>query len=261
MSQQRSPAYDILFKDVWFSYNNSFVLRQVSFSVPPKEFLVIIGPNGGGKTTLLKLVLGLCVPRRGEVRLFDGLEPRQALHLMGYVPQNTNFNLDFPVRVLDVVLMGRLRGIKCFYTKEDKEMAYEALKTMGMNEYASAMMSELSQGQRQRVLIARALTSQPKILLLDEPTANVDIEAQKILYDKLRELNEKITVVLVSHDMTVITSYATAVACVNGTVYYHDSNEITPEMLQMAYGYCPVEIVAHGIPHRVLSKHDGEQDA
>ena len=104
--------------------------------------------------------------------------------------------------------MGRLRGIKCFYTKEDKEMAYEALKTMGMNEYASAMMSELSQGQRQRVLIARALTSQPKILLLDEPTANVDIEAQKILYDKLRELNEKITVVLVSHDMTVITSYA-----------------------------------------------------
>jgi len=122
-------------------------------------------------------------------------------------------------------------------------------------------MRELSQGQRQRVLIARALVSQPRILLLDEPTASVDVEAQRILYDRLRELNEKITIVLVSHDMTVISSYATAVACINGTVYYHGSKEITSEMLQMAYGSCPVELVAHGIPHRVLAKHDGDRDA
>lgn len=261
MGLQVASPYDILFDDVWFSYNNSPVLRSVSFSVPQREFLVIIGPNGGGKTTLLKLILGLYVPQRGSVRLLGGLEPTQCSYLLGYIPQNANINLDFPVRVLDVVLMGRLRGLKCFYTKKDRRMAQEALEMMGMNEYAHARMSELSQGQRQRVLIARALVSKPKILLLDEPTASVDVEAQRILYDKLKELNKGITIVLVSHDMTVITSYATAVACVNGTVYYHDSNEITAEMLQMAYGSCPVELVAHGIPHRVLAKHDGDHDA
>jgi zinc transport system ATP-binding protein len=252
---------DIYFEDVWFSYNGSIVLRQASFSVPRREFLVIIGPNGGGKTTLLKLMLGLCSPQRGKIVLFGEYTPREASHLLGYVPQNTNINLDFPVSVIDVVLMGRLRGLKFLYTKEDRRAAEEALEIMGMDKYANARMRELSQGQRQRVLIARALVSQPRILLLDEPTASVDVEAQRILYDRLRELNEKITIVLVSHDMTVISSYATAVACVNGTVYYHGSKEITSEMLQMAYGSCPVELVAHGIPHRVLAKHDGDRDA
>jgi len=250
-----SDTPDILFEDVWFSYNHSPALRGASFAVPHGEFLAIIGPNGGGKTTLLKLALGLYRPQRGRVRVFD-VEPRRASHLLGYVPQNSSFSLDFPVTVLDVVLMGRLRGLKGFYENEDKVKAQEALEEMGMGGYEFVRMGELSQGQRQRVLIARALASEPKMLLLDEPTASVDVEAQGILYDKLRELNRMITVVVVSHDVSVISSYATAVACVNGAVYYHSSNEITPEMLKLAYGSCPVEIIAHGLPHRVLARHE-----
>lgn len=246
---------DILFEDVWFSYNHSPVLREVSFSVPQREFLAMIGPNGGGKTTLLKLILGLYKPQRGRVRVF-GIEPKRASHLLGYVPQNSNLSLDFPVTALDVVLMGRLHGFKGFYEKEDRIRAEEALEEVGMREYKSIKMSELSQGQRQRVLIARALVSEPRMLLLDEPTASVDVEAQSMIYDKLRELNKTITIIVVSHDISVVSSYATAVACVNGTVYYHDAKEITPEMLKLAYGSCPVEIIAHGIPHRVLARHE-----
>ncbi len=254
-----SDTSDILFEDVWFSYNHSPAVRGASFAVPHGEFLAIIGPNGGGKTTLLKLALGLYRPQRGRVRVF-GVEPRRASHLLGYVPQNSSFSLDFPVTVLDVVLMGRLRGLKGFYENEDKVKAQEALEEMGMGGYEFVRMGELSQGQRQRVLIARALASEPKMLLLDEPTASVDVEAQGILYDKLRELNRMITVVVVSHDVSVISSYATAVACVNGAVYYHSSNEITPEMLKLAYGSCPVEIIAHGLPHRVLARHEDKDN-
>lgn len=250
---------DILFENVWFSYNCSPAVRGASFTVPQREFLAIIGPNGGGKTTLMKLTLGLYRPQRGRVRVF-GVEPRRASHLLGYVPQNSNFSLDFPVTALDVVLMGRLRGLKGFYEKQDKIKAQEALEEIGMGEYELVRMGELSQGQRQRVLIARALVSEPKMLLLDEPTASVDVEAQGILYDKLRELNRMITIVVVSHDVSVISSYATAVACVNGTVYYHNSNEIKPEMVKLAYGSCPVEIVAHGLPHRVLARHEGKDN-
>lgn len=250
---------DILFEDVWFSYNCSPAVRGASFTVPQREFLAIIGPNGGGKTTLLKLALGLYRPQRGRVRVF-GVEPRRASRLLGYVPQNSNFSLDFPVTALDVVLMGRLRGLKGFYEKQDKIKAQEALEEIGMGGYELVRMGELSQGQRQRVLIARALAAEPKILLLDEPTASVDVEAQGILYDKLRELNRMITIVVVSHDVSVISSYATAVACVNGTVYYHNSNEIKPEMVKLAYGSCPVEIIAHGLPHRVLARHEGKDN-
>ena len=248
------------FKDVSFSYGNSPVLSDVNFFVPVGEFLVIIGPNGGGKTTLLKLALGLLAPDGGEILIF-GKKPGEDPTAAGYVPQDAGLSRDFPITALEVVLQGRLGSAKTWgwrFGKKDREAAYGALESMGMAHAAGRTMGLLSQGQRQRVLIARSIASAPRLLMLDEPLASIDAESRDSLMAWLAELKGKMTVVMVSHDMSVISGHATAVACVNRRVFYHGSGEIVPEMVESAYGSCPVELVAHGIPHRVLAVHDHE---
>ncbi len=251
--------YVISFKNVSFHYENGDkVLDNVSFLVPRGEFLVIIGPNGGGKTTLLKLILGLVKPTYGEIQVL-GRTPGHSTGCVGYVPQDTGRSRDFPISVLDVVLMGRLGGGRkgFLFSQEDHEIAMEALARLGMADQSCAKMGELSQGQRQRVFIARALASRPQILLMDEPMASIDPEARGVLYEELASLAGSLTILVVSHDLSVIASGATAVACVCSDVYYHNAGEITEEMLAMEYGgQCPVELVAHGVPHRVLARHD-----
>ena len=156
--------------------------------------------------------------------------------------------------------MGRLgrSGRERRYTSEDRALARQVLEKVGMWEYRDRPIGKLSGGQRQRVLIARALSAEPKILLMDEPTASVDAQFQTHLYDLLKELNATITIVVVSHDMSVLSGYINSVACLNRTLYYHESGEITDEMLHSAY-QCPVDLIAHGgVPHRVLRKHDHE---
>lgn len=250
--------YAIEFKDVWFSYEKTQVLKGITFSLTRGEFLGIIGPNGGGKTTLLKLMLGLLKPDKGEVRIL-GQEPHDASHRVGYVPQNTDFNRIFPISVMEVVLMGRLSMARMGrrYSQEDREKVRSVLEKVGMWGNRHRPIGNLSGGQRQRVFIARALATDPEILFLDEPTASVDPEFQTDLYEFLRELNETVTIVVITHDIGVVSSHMKSIACVNKHVIFHEGGRITPEMVDMAY-QCPVDLIAHGLPHRVLHTHDEE---
>jgi len=243
--------------DLWFSFNGYPVLKEVNLTVPPGDFLVLIGPNGGGKTTLLKLMLGLLEPERGVVRLF-GQRPEKVAQRIGYVPQNVQINKTFPISVRDVVLMGRLRTGRLWsrYTRADRIAAQDALEKMRVWEYRDRRIGELSGGQLQRVFIARALVSAPEALFLDEAMASIDAQSRREFYETMKELNRSVTIVVVSHDLMILSSQVKSVACVNQQLHYHDSGEVTEEMLDAAY-HCPVDLIAHGLPHRVLSRHEG----
>jgi zinc transport system ATP-binding protein len=241
-------------EDLWFSYNGSPVLREVDLVVKEREFLALIGPNGGGKTTLLKLMLGLLAPDRGRIRLF-GKPPRAAAHRIGYVPQGIHVEKGIPVTAFDVVLMGRRMPAWRWhpYSHRDKSIARQAMEELGIWELRHQPVTALSGGQRQRLLIARALAVEPEMLFLDEPAANVDAQGQGELYDLLKRLNARMTLLLVSHDLMVVSSHSHAVACVNERLHYHDAAEITEEMMDAFQ--CPVDLIAHGQPHRVLRPH------
>lgn len=241
--------------DLTFSYNGKPVLDGVSFRVPRGEFLALLGPNGGGKTTLVKLLLGLLSPQRGEIRVL-GESPSKAVSRIGYVAQDSNVNHEFPISVRDVVLMGRF-GARSG-ASQDAKAVESALEQVGLRDFMHARIGEISQGQRQRALVARALVTDPEILVLDEPMASLDQAAQGMLYEVLKKLNEKVTILMVSHDLTSVSTYATAVACVNRDLYYHDSGELTAESFEAVWGACPVDLIAHGIPHRVLRHHHGQ---
>ena len=248
--------YDIEACGVSFAYGHQEVLHDVTLRVRRGDFLAVLGPNGGGKTTLLKVLLGILKPREGEVRVL-GLPPERASRRVGYVPQDTDRGRDFPISVMEVALMGRLGRLSRLgrYTAEDRAAAEAALRRLQMWELRGRPIGALSGGQRQRVFIARAIAADPQILFLDEPTASVDQEGQTRLYELLRELNEKMTILVVSHDLSMLSSCVKSVACVNRSLYFHESPEITPKMLEMAAS-CPVELVTHGhLPHRVLGPH------
>lgn len=242
-------------EDVWLYFDNMPVLEGINLSIKDRDFLGIIGPNGGGKTCLLKLILGLLKPSRGEITVF-GHTPERSRKSVGYVPQYSLFDRDFPINVLDVVLMGRVGQMKRFrrYSEEDKKLAYEALETVEMHDYRDSQIGQLSGGQQQRVFIARALVTEPKMLLLDEPMASVDSHMQTELYELFEKLRQQMAIVLVSHDISAVSIYVDKIACLNRRLFYHDSKELTAEDLEESY-LCPVEIIAHGVPHRVLKEH------
>ncbi len=242
-------------KDVWVSYGNVPVLEAVDLVVEDRDFLAIIGPNGGGKSTLLKVILGLIKPDRGSVKLL-GEDPRRTRKYAGYVPQYISSNLEFPINVWEVVLMGCLghKGPFRGYDEEDKKAAYEALKVVDMLDYRDRQIGELSGGQKQRVFIARSLVTHPKLLILDEPSTGIDSKRQKEFYELLNRLKSEIAILLVTHDMSAVSVYVDKVACLNRRLHYHNSKELSPDDLEAAY-QCPVEIIAHGVPHRVLKVH------
>jgi zinc transport system ATP-binding protein len=209
-----------------FSYDKDIVLENIDLHVEEKDFLAIIGPNGGGKSTLLKLILGLLKTKQGSIEVF-GQTPSKNLSLIGYVPQNTNVNIDFPIKVIEVVLMGHV-GEKTplfGYGKDEIACAMGALSQVGMQEFAEKKIGSLSGGQRQRVMIARALCAHPKILILDEPTSSIDIKGQKEIYELLKLLNKNITIIVVSHDISVILEYADKAAHINKRLSYHDISD------------------------------------
>ena len=242
-------------QDIWVNYGDVTVLEAVDLIVQDKDFLGIIGPNGGGKSTLLKVILGLITPDKGIVKLL-GDNPVKTRKHVGYVPQYASFNLNFPISVWEVVLMGRMNTVGSLrrYGKKDHDAAQEALKKVKMLEYKDRQISELSGGQRQRVFIARSLVTDPKLLILDEPATGVDFVMQKEFYELLRELKQHISIIMVSHDISAISVYVDKVACLNRKLHYHNSKELSPEDLDASYG-CPVEMLAHGMPHRVLKLH------
>ncbi|MCM8806209.1 MAG: metal ABC transporter ATP-binding protein [Candidatus Omnitrophica bacterium] len=245
-------------KNLYVKLRDMVVLEDINLSVKRNDFLGIIGPNGGGKTTLLKTMLGIIKPYKGDIKIM-GETPEKGREYIGYVPQYVFFDLKFPITVWEVVLTGRLNRTKYFknYSKEDKEISEAALKQVEMEKYKNKKIGELSGGERQRVFVARALVSHPQILLLDEPMANVDSPREKEFYELLKKLKEqeKMTIILVSHDIGIISAYVDKIACINRKLYFHDSKEIKMDELMAVYG-CPVDMIAHGIPHRVLKEHD-----
>ena len=248
--------------DVDFAYNGRPVLEKVSLDVWEGDFIAMIGPNGGGKTTLLKLMLGLLNPDRGQIRVMNEA-PSRVSHQIGYVPQDVNINRRFPITALDVVLMGKLAPGRRWsrIVDQDRRDALEALDRIDMAAHARRRIGELSGGQRQRVFIARALVTRPRLLLLDEPTASIDSKGQMEFYQLLKRLNRDVSIVVVSHDLLVISTYVKSVACLNRRLHYHHQAEITGDMLEAMYpctdeAVCPVELITHGrLPHRVLQHH------
>lgn len=243
-------------EDIWVHYDGVSALEGISLSIEAGDFLGIIGPNGSGKTTLLKVILGLIKPSRGRVSVMGKPLDRSRI-AMGYVSQRAFFDPDFPINVWEVVLMGRYRKIGLFrrYSAADREIAREALQTVGMLEHRSRQIGRLSGGQQQRVFIARALATMPKLLLLDEPVESVDPTIQTEFYELLERLRKKMAIVLVSHDISAVSIYVDKVACLNRQLFYHGSKEISPEVLEATYK-CPVQLITHGdIPHRVLKEH------
>jgi len=236
------PVVD--FRGVSFAYTGESVLQEVTFDIRQGEFVSAVGPNGGGKTTLLRLILGTARPTAGEVRVFGG-SPERARSRVGYVPQYARFDPLFPVTVLDVVRMGRVGNFAAGpYRRGDREAAEEALVTVGLTDLRRRPFAALSGGQRQRVLIARALAVHPELLLLDEPTANVDRAATAKLYELLVELARRLTILLVSHDTGVVSQFVSGVLCVNRTVVKHPVSRLTGEILSELYGV-DIALVRH----------------
>ncbi len=239
-------------RDVSAGYGAVEAVTEVNLSVYPGDYLAIIGPNGGGKTTLLKVMLGLLPPRQGRV-IHHLPHGRRRL---GYVPQFSTLESNIPLRVEEVALMGRLaiRGRWRWYRREDYEAARQALEAVGLEDLRLRPASELSGGQVQRLLLARALAGEPEALLLDEPMASLDAESRRVVRGLLEELRERMPIVLVTHDPAAVAREVKNIACMNRRLTYHAGAELSAEALQEAYG-CPVELIAHGVPHRVLEPH------
>ena len=244
----------IKIRNLSVDYDSHRVLHDVDLDVYADDFLGVIGPNGGGKTTLVKAILG-AVSHTGTIEfapeLYDGTR-----RLIGYMPQQSNFDRAFPISVRETVVSGlqAVRRMTRRYSREDYAKADKLLEQTGLQSIARAPIGEISGGQMQRALLCRALIADPRLLILDEPTNFVDNRFEGELYALLKELNERIAIVMVSHDLGTITSVVKSIVCVNGHVHRHSSNVITAEQLDN-YN-CPIQIIAHGhVPHTVLEQH------
>lgn len=241
-------------KELSAGYDDEIILRDVNLSVYEKDFIGIIGPNGGGKTTLIKIILGLLKPIMGEIIYYrEGLN---RMSTIGYLPQSFEMDRKFPISISDVVLSGLMnrKSLIFKYNKAEKELAYQLLAEMGLEGLWNKPLGELSGGQLQRALLCRALISSPDLLILDEPSTYVDNKFEGDLYEKLRGLNDRMAIIMVSHDIGTISYYIKTIACINRNFHYHDSNVITEK--QLAAYDCPIQMITHGdVPHTVLKKH------
>lgn len=243
-----TPIIDI--RDVSFAYDSGpTVLEHIDLAVEDGEFLGLVGPNGGGKSTLLKLVLGLLKPGSGELRV-AGLAPHAARRMIGYVPQYARFVRDFPISVEETVLLGRLGASRWLggYEPADREVAHRAMAEAEILDLRQRALATLSGGQLQRVLVARALACEPRILILDEPTANIDLRVKTEIFDLFKALNQRMTIVVVSHDIGFISSYVNRVACLNRTLLSHTPVPVGMEMIERLYGM-PVQRIPHTGSH------------
>lgn len=250
MADQRKLLVSL--RDIEYTYDSGKVLDGVNLDIYQDDYLAIIGPNGGGKTTLLKVILGLLEPDRGTVTWHDTKIRRH----IGYVPQFASFEREFPLTVRDVVMIGRMHGHTLLQRFDQKDVLHTTsiLEKLGLVDIADKHIGSLSGGQVQRVLIARALVSDPAILFLDEPISSIDQDSRFALTGMLKELNARIPIIVVTHDITAFAADVAHIACVNNRLFYHGDGELDNGCMEEAYG-CPVELVAHGMPHRVLKQH------
>jgi zinc transport system ATP-binding protein len=235
------------------AYGSNTALQDADLKVYNNDFIGVIGPNGGGKTTLLKVILGLVKPFKGELVFNQQLLDRNKI---GYLPQMSTGDNNFPVTVKDVILSGLMmqKGVISRMSSSDKKRASQVIEELGLSELSDSPLSELSGGQLQRVFLGRAVIGDPRLLLLDEPGNFVDANFEHDFYEKLRGLNRRMAIMMVSHDVGTISAHIKSFACVNRQLHYHPSSEITNEEL-MAYG-CPIQLITHGeVPHTVLKKH------
>jgi zinc transport system ATP-binding protein len=235
------------------SYGAGPVLQGVDFKVAENDFIGVIGPNGGGKTTLLKVILGLVNPVIGKLIFNHDLINGNNI---GYLPQMSTGDINYPVTVKDVILSGLMirKGLVSMMSSSDKKRADTVSEELGLAELSNASLNELSGGQLQRVFLGRAVIGNPKLLLLDEPGNFVDTNFENDFYEKLKDLNKRMAILMVSHDIGTISAHVKSFACVNRLLHYHPSSEISNDQL-LAYG-CPIQLITHGdVPHTVLKHH------
>ncbi len=224
-------------KNLYFKYQNEWVLENINLEVEDGEFVAIVGPNGGGKTTLLRLMLGFLKPTEGEIKIY-GKPPKEASSFMGYVPQYTSFSLDIPITVFDIVLQGRLERGKFFYSKKDKKKALEIMEKLKIKDFKDRKIKDLSGGQRQKVLIARALVSEPKIVLMDEPTSAIDPKGQKEILDLIESM--QITRVVVSHDIKILLRNVDKIVYIHKKAVIHEGPKLN---IPKDKHFCEVELI------------------
>lgn len=253
MRRNEEPILEL--QGIWAGYGGSVVLQDVHLTVRQRDFIGIIGANGSGKTTLLRVILGLIQPIRGKIHLLKNNRP-VSRYPIGYMPQLNNVDPDFPITAWDVVRSGLISRKSHAYRNESSEKAavQNVMERIGIPNLAMRAIGELSGGQRQRVFLARAIVSSPPLLLLDEPDTYVDRDFARGFYETLAELNNEMAILMVSHDLGTIASQVRSIACINKTLFFHDSSEITQELMD-SYS-CPIELITHGrVPHRVLREH------
>ena len=241
------------------AYEEKTVLSHVDLTVYERDFLGIIGPNGGGKTTLIKSILGLHQPQKGKIHFFKNGKEVPEIN-MGYLPQYNNIDKKFPISVYEVILSGLSKQKSIFqrYSNEQHELVRQMIIQMGLEGMDKRAIGELSGGQLQRALLGRALVSNPEVIILDEPNTYIDKRFEAKLYSLLEEINKERAIILVSHDIGTILKNVKTIACVNETVHYHPHTEVPTEWLEEHFG-CPIEMLGHGtFPHRVLKCHDHE---
>lgn len=234
--------------DVAAGYDGVAVVRNVNLDIKSDDFIGMIGPNGGGKSTLLKTMLGIIKPISGAIIKHGDIR-------IGYLPQISSLDKQFPINVMDVVLSGQQGHGRLRPSAEVKQRALWLLDFVGLSDYQRKLLGDLSSGQRQRVLLCRAIMGNPQLLILDEPVTYMDKTAETDLYKLLPELNKSMAILLVSHDIGIISTFVKNIACVNSTLHYHNTGLISEEVLSV-YG-CPIDVISHGsIPHRVLKSHE-----
>ena len=243
----------IVLDNVRTGYNSDPVLREISLEIYPLDFIGIIGPNGGGKTTLIKVILGLLPLFSGQIHFPSG-KPKT-----GYLPQASQIDRGFPITVKEVISSGLGSDDKLFpfLSSAKKAKVKKMMAETGLDSLSATAIGELSGGQLQKTFLCRALIDEPDLLILDEPNTHVDKHFEQEMHEWLKELNQRMTILLVSHDIGTISPMVKTIACVNRTLHYHPSNQLSEEVLKV-YN-CPVDVIAHGpVPHRVLKSHDNE---
>lgn len=242
-------------------YGGHNVLHDVNLTIYRNDFLGIIGPNGGGKTTLIKTLLGLLKPTAGTIRYFQTdangkVQPANGI-TMGYLPQYSSIDKKFPISIKEVILSGlsSKKSLISRFTKEQHEKVEAVIEKMGLEGLEDRAIGELSGGQLQRALLGRAIVSDPAVVILDEPSTYIDKQFEARLYELLAEINKNCAIILVSHDIGTVLQQVKSIACVNETIDYHPSNEVTSDWLEKNF-HCPIELLGHGsLPHRILAEH------